>query len=196
MENSFNQIPKFNEGAYYKHFQFKLLHSRTVTNVKLYKMRLADTNICKICQIEPETIKHTFLDCPMVIKLWKQIEKWLQNTLETGIKIDDIDKIFGRNISEKIINKTIMCAKTTIYNNKKTGKIHHIDDVKRSLYYHLHIEKYHAVLNQDEEEFYRIWERVYNDLKKVYTKKMAITAKILNNGKYIICLTKYYVYRK
>ena len=120
VEKSFTQIPKLEDGVYFKYFQFKLLHDRTVTNEKLHKMKLTGTNICKICQIEPETIKHTFLDCPMVIALWKQIEKWLQNTVETGIKLDDIDRIFGRNASENIINKMILCAKITIYNNRKT----------------------------------------------------------------------------
>ena len=53
VEKSFNQIPKLDEGAYFKYFQFKLLHSRTVTNVKLHKMKLKDTTICKICRMEP-----------------------------------------------------------------------------------------------------------------------------------------------
>ena len=171
VEKSFNQIPKFEEGAYFKYFQFKLLHNRTVTNVKLHKMKLADNTICKICQSEPETIKHTFLDCPMVVTLWKHIERWLQNNVEAGIKLDDIDKIFGRSVSEIIINKTILCAKIVIYNNRKTGKIHHINEVKRSLFYHLRIVEYHAVLNQREKDFYKIWGRVYNDLKDIYAKK-------------------------
>ena len=171
VEKSFNQIPKFEEGAYFKYFQFKLLHNRTVTNVKLHKMKLADNTTCKICQSEPETIKHTFLDCPMVVTLWKHIERWLQNNVEAGIKLDDIDKIFGRNVSETIINKTILCAKIVIYNNRKTGKIHHINEVKRSLYYHLRCVEYHAVLNQREKDFYKIWGRVYNDLKDIYAKK-------------------------
>ena len=37
----------------------------------------------------------------MVVTLWKQIEKWLQNKVEAGTKLDDIDTIFGRNVSEK-----------------------------------------------------------------------------------------------
>ena len=151
-------------------------------------MKLTDTTICKICQMEPETIKHTFLDCPMVITLWKQIEKWLQNTVEAGIKLDDIDKNLGRNVSEKIINKTILCAKIIIYNNRKTGKIHHVDDVKRSLFYQLRIAEYHAVLNQHEKEFCKISEWS----KRRICKKMAITFESLNLWKYIVCLTKYY----
>ena len=111
------------------------------------------------------------MDCPLVETLWKQIEKWLQNNVEAGIKLDDTDKIFGRNVSEKIINKIILCAKIIIYNNRNTGKLHHVDDVKRSLLYQLRIAEYHAVLNQREKEFYRIWERVYNDLKDIYAKK-------------------------
>ena len=103
-------------------------------------MKIAETNICKLCQKEPETVKDTFLDCPVVAILWKEIENWLQNSLETGIKLD-IDKIFGRDTSEESIDKTILCTKIIIYNDRKTGKKHHIRDVKMSLYNHLRIER-------------------------------------------------------
>ena len=84
--------------------------------------------------------------------------------METGIKLDDIDNIFGRYTSGKIIDKTIMHTKSTIYNNRKTGKKHYISDVKRSLYDHLLIEEHHAVLNQRDECFWTLWEKIYNEL--------------------------------
>ena len=46
-ENAFKDIAKMKESAYYKYFQFKMLHSRTMTNDKLYKMKIADSKICK-----------------------------------------------------------------------------------------------------------------------------------------------------
>ena len=69
IEKSFKAITTYMEGAYHKYFQFKLLHSE-----KLYKMKIADSSTCKICQNDIETIKHTFLECQSVIKLWKQIK--------------------------------------------------------------------------------------------------------------------------
>ena len=38
VENAFKQLTQMKTGAYQKYFQFKLLHTRTVTNEKLYKM--------------------------------------------------------------------------------------------------------------------------------------------------------------
>ena len=72
VENSFNAITTYKEGAYCKYFQFKLLHSRTATNDKLFRMNLIDSNVCKICQKEVETIRHTFIDCVHVTGLWKK----------------------------------------------------------------------------------------------------------------------------
>ena len=123
-EKSFNAITKFTEGAYYKYFQFKLLHSHTVINEKLNKMKLAETNVCRLCQKEPETIKHTFLEWSFVITLWKQLEKWLQTNLENNIKLDDIDKIFGKYTSHKIIDNVIICTKiVNLIIEKQEGNI-------------------------------------------------------------------------
>ena len=51
VEKSFTQIPKLEDGVYFKYFQFKLLHSGTVTNEKLHKMKLTDTNICNFVKL-------------------------------------------------------------------------------------------------------------------------------------------------
>ena len=78
IENAFKDIPKLKESAYQKYMQFKLLHSRTAINKKLYTMNLIGTNKCHICQKEIETIKHAFLECNSVRHLWLQIEKWVK----------------------------------------------------------------------------------------------------------------------
>ena len=168
IENSFIAIPKMIEGPYQKYFQFRLLHSRIVTNKKLHVMKISDTNLCPICYETEETIKHAFLECQFVIILWNQIECWCKNITDRMIKINEIEKIFGSNPPDKIIDKVIMCTKLVIYNNRKTGKKHHINEVKRMVYSQLNLEEYHAKLMLKETEFQEIWGRVYNELANMF----------------------------
>ena len=58
VEQGFVAIPKMIEGPYQKYFQFRLLHSRIVTNKKLYTMKISDTKNCPICQGAEEHDKH------------------------------------------------------------------------------------------------------------------------------------------
>ena len=61
--------------------------------------------------------------------------------VDIGIKFDDIDKIFERDMVGNIIDKTIRSTKIVLYNTRKTGKSHHINDVKRSLFNQLCLEE-------------------------------------------------------
>ena len=138
---SFVAIPKMIEGPYQKYFQFRLLHSRIVTNKKLHTIKSSDTKTCPICHEAEETIKHAFLECRFVVTLWNQKEGWCKNITDKCIRFNEIEKLFGLNSSDRIIDKVIMCTKLVIYNNRKTGKRHHINDVKRMVYSQLSLEE-------------------------------------------------------
>ena len=123
VEKGFIAIPNMTEGSYYKYFQFRLLHSRIVTNKKLYNMKISDTDICPICFGTEETIKHAFLDCQFTVNLWNQIEEWWKSITNKHIKFNELEKI--------LIDKVILSTKLVIFNNRKVGKRHDISEVKR-----------------------------------------------------------------
>ena len=54
-------------------FQFKVIHNILYTNEKLYKIGYSDTPICTFCKKETETLLHLFVDCEIIMPLWKQI---------------------------------------------------------------------------------------------------------------------------
>ena len=85
-EKSFKKIPRREEGAYVKYFQFRLLHNRIMTKERLYKMKISKTDICQFCMLEKETIRHAFLKCPKVVTLWKQVEKLCREKISTDTK--------------------------------------------------------------------------------------------------------------
>ena len=164
VEKAFKELATRKENAYKKYLQFKLLHSRTAVNEKLFKMGITNTKLCPLCKTEDETIKHAFLECTHVITLWKHIESWIKNKTKKSIKLSHSDKIFGRCTTNKLIEKIILNAKVLIFKNRKTGKQHHINDAKRAVFKQLQIEEYQANNDLKVEKFNLIWEPVYEEL--------------------------------
>ena len=82
-----------------------------MTNKKLYSLGLSETSNCPYCGNIDETIEHAFLNCRVVTNFWKEVERWLRQVIEGGIKISDIEKIMGTGSLEDIIDKTILATK-------------------------------------------------------------------------------------
>ena len=68
IEKALTNLSKMEESAYQKYLQFKLLHSRRITNEKLYTINISDSNLCSICGSNIETIKHAFIDCNSIME--------------------------------------------------------------------------------------------------------------------------------
>ena len=111
---------------------------------------------------------HLYIFCFYVVELWKQIEKWLRKSLREKVKLDDIDKIFGKNSGKGIINKTILFTKIAIFNNRKTGRNHSLNEVKRLRYKQMCTEEYQAEINQTEDVFWAIWGELYFELTDLF----------------------------
>ena len=75
VETAFIDLTKSKESAYQKYLQFKLLHSRTAINEKLFSMNLSNTQICPLCETHNESILHAFIECSYTIALWNEVEK-------------------------------------------------------------------------------------------------------------------------
>ena len=59
-----------------RNFQFKFLHRRIATNSFLFKMKLSETNLCRFCQSEQETLLHLFWECPITEAFWNSVQQF------------------------------------------------------------------------------------------------------------------------
>ena len=165
IEVAFKEISNIESGTYQKYFQFKLLHSRIITNEKLYNMGISTTKICKNCPTEIDTLRHMFLECHSSISLWRQVEQWVKSVTSNSLKLTDFDKNFGHQQKDRIINKLILITKIAIYKSRILDKPHHIIMVKRMLYNELCVKEYDANINDTEEYFMQVWGTYYQNLK-------------------------------
>ena len=163
IEYAFKEISNIDSGTYTKYFQFKLLHSRIITNEKLYTMNISSTNMCKTCLTEIDTLRHMFLECHNTIILWNQVENWAKTVTSNSLKLTDFDKNFGHQQRDKTINKIILITKLVIYKKRISDKPHHILKVKRMLYNDLCVKEYESNLNNTVENFVQVWGKIYQN---------------------------------
>ena len=161
METAFLHLHKISEGSFDKYIQFKMLHRRIITNKKLLDMNIRNDSKCPYCEAAIETIEHAFLECPEVITLWKDIERWLRAHVDSKISISDTDKILGQGSTNSIVEKTITATKKVIYRNRQYGGKYSLKDVKNVLSKQMKIEEYQASVIGNDTIFLHTWEKVY-----------------------------------
>ena len=69
------QINKLTVITKLRSFQYRLLHSAILTNIRLYYMKIKTTQLCESCNECTETYEHLFYRCKFVKRLWTYIER-------------------------------------------------------------------------------------------------------------------------
>ena len=80
---------------YLRWFQYKILYNMLDTNDYLFKIKVSDTNLCRLCKEYPETTVHLFVQCPQVISLWNNIVQSIKCRLLIQIDLTNARKILG-----------------------------------------------------------------------------------------------------
>ena len=56
---------------------------------------MSESNQCRLCKNNPETITHLFSECRETLELWTNVEYWILTRTGTSIKFDTTMKILG-----------------------------------------------------------------------------------------------------
>ena len=78
-----------------RQFSFKLLHRVLVTKKELKIFGIANDEKCEMCN-GLDSIEHTFLDCPEVLKLLDASLQWFSNRHSTVLTISPYDVILNQ----------------------------------------------------------------------------------------------------
>ena len=79
-----------------KWFQYRVQHRIIGVHDTLYKCKISDDNICRLCQTSVETISHLFAECEISNYLWENmILFWIQSLTGISIHLDKNVKLLG-----------------------------------------------------------------------------------------------------
>ena len=76
-------------------FQYHVLHRILGVQQLLYKIKLSNTENCRLCNEHSETILHLFLDCQESNNLWENVTSWINTSLNMQLHLDINMKILG-----------------------------------------------------------------------------------------------------
>ena len=99
-----------------RYFQYKYLMKILPCNKFLLKCKIVNSSLCDFCNMNEETVKHLFWECPVSRNFWNRLELFLHNK---GFSIDlNFDIITFYSTKYQIFNFIILLAKYFIFSNK------------------------------------------------------------------------------
>ena len=85
----------------------KIMHNIYQTNILLCKMKVKEKNKCSYCYDVVDFIEHFLFDCPCVYDFWKFIEQFILHSIDTRIKLQVTDILFGMELAGESKSKCI-----------------------------------------------------------------------------------------
>ena len=80
---------------HYAWFQYRILHRILGVQDLLFKIKISDTNKCRLCGEQKETIIHLFTECRKSVVLWENLLSWIHSNVTIRIELNKADKILG-----------------------------------------------------------------------------------------------------
>ena len=101
-------------------FQYRVLTKTVYTNVTLMKWGIKKTDKCSFCDGEQETLKHLFLECPIIKFFWGKIHKEFGLNFKLSFKIIILNDAHSN--PRMIENFILLAAKYHIHRTKCMGE--------------------------------------------------------------------------
>ena len=78
-------------------FQLKIIHNCNIlpTIRSLFRARLSDSDSCRACQTEPETLPHMFFQCNIISVFWIAFQHWRCEKTHRTFELNECNVIYG-----------------------------------------------------------------------------------------------------
>ena len=80
---NFMNIQKASISVKIRNFEYRYQVRDILSNVRLKKMKISDSEMCTFCNKSTETIRHLYWDCYYTKRLWERLKTWLSITHDT-----------------------------------------------------------------------------------------------------------------
>ncbi len=130
-------------------FYYRLLIHAVITNVTLLKWKTLDTDKCTFCNVETETVKHLFWDCPTAVHLWNQVINWIKDSANQIVHLT-VKKVLLCKLAPKqfsCVNTIGLITLQYIYASRCLKKLPGFAQLKSKILDVQNIEKYIAIKN-------------------------------------------------
>ena len=101
-------------------FQLKIIHNCNIlpTIRSLFRARLSDSDSCRACQTEPETLPHMFFQCNIISVFWIAFQHWRCEKTHRTFELNECNVIYGWHNGtqvKNVLNYVTLVAKYLIF---------------------------------------------------------------------------------
>ena len=105
-----------------REFQYKFLHDILVNDYWLFKWKINESGLCKVCRHSLDNIKHVFWDCEHTTNFWQQFTIWWNSKYSKNdpVTLDVKTIFFGSN--NVILCEFLFLAKQYIHYKRRQAE--------------------------------------------------------------------------
>jgi len=137
-------------------FQYKINVNCLMTNKRLCKMNITDSDRCSFCNNHSEDMKHLFWDCNCVKSIWNDFDDWYHRYFNIDIDLNYKLILFGIG-SDPLLNLCLILMKRVIYNSKFKKQTPSFISFKCMVNFHYNLEKQIAMKCGTMYKFFKKW---------------------------------------
>ena len=163
---SFKDLYRISKATKLRDFQYCLLLKKLVFNTDLVKWQKKDSHMCNFGKVEPDGLKHIFLDCRYTSHILPEVQrKFDENGSPINIQLENIVLNNVQDSVTHIANYIVLIIKQYIYSSQCLGK--------NPVGWELAIENiYNFELFESQQEFkmrnhYKKWSNYKPELKRL-----------------------------
>ena len=145
--------------------QFRILHRILPANKHLQMYGIKDTDKCRTCPLQVETLTHIFWLCPKSHKLWCDLSRVynIPNFEKPQVMLNYYQRSVG-NMPKPSIRLLTLISKQYIWYCRARSVDPTLEGLRDSILAKVRVEKYVSKIKEKIAEFDRVWNPITNPL--------------------------------
>ena len=76
-------------------FQVKIIHNILPTQSSLFRARITDTDVCPLCNLESQSLKHILITCSVSSSFWTCFSNWCHEKFNHKLPLSESTILYG-----------------------------------------------------------------------------------------------------
>ena len=99
-------------------FQVKIIHNILPTQSSLFRARIADTDVCPLCNLESQSLKHMLITCSVSSSFWTCFSNWWHKKFNYKPPLSESTILYGwhkQSNNWEVLNYCLIVAKYNVF---------------------------------------------------------------------------------
>ena len=99
-------------------FQVKIIHNILPTHSSLFRARIADTDVCPLCNLESQSLKHMLITCSVSSSFWTCFSNWWPGKFKHKPPLSESTILYGwykESNNWEVLNYCLIVAKYNVF---------------------------------------------------------------------------------